>query len=53
MNIVKDWTTLELIEFLNSYKRATKAEQVRYGSLMVAVRNELNTRHQLIGGLYA
>lgn len=53
MNIVKDWTTLELIEFLNSYKRATKEEQVRYSDLMVAVHNELKVRQPLIGVLYA
>ena len=53
MKIVKDWTTVELIEFMNSYKKATKAEKGKYSELMVAVRDELILRQPLIGVLYA
>lgn len=52
MNIVKDWKTSELIEFMNSYKNVSKEEQGRYKDLMVAVREELLLRQPLIGSTY-
>lgn len=53
MKIVKDWTTVELIEFMNSYKKASMQKQGKYSELMVAVREELKLRQPLIGVLYA
>ncbi len=52
MNIVKDWTTVELIEFLNTYKRATLIEKANHYTLMEAVREELLLRQPLIGMTY-
>jgi hypothetical protein len=52
MKIVKDWTTVELMEFLNSYKNVSEAEQGKYNELMVAVRDELALRQPLIGMIY-
>lgn len=53
MKIVKDWTTLEIIEFLNSYKKGSIEDQGKYFELMDAVRNELKIRQPLIGELYS
>jgi len=54
MTIIKDWKTLELIEFLNSF-RAVNSKQVvsiEHFVLMYAVRRELTTRQPLIGLTY-
>lgn len=53
MKIVKNWTTVELIEFMNSYQNTSKEDQVKYRHLMKAVRDELKLRQPLIGILYA
>lgn len=52
MKIVRDWTTLELIEFLNSYRNATEVDRLKYNELMTAVHKELNFRQPLMGVLY-
>lgn len=52
MKIVKEWTTLELVEFLNSYRTVSKADKQRYFELMRAVRSELITRQPMIGMTY-
>ncbi|MDY7043714.1 hypothetical protein RVS70_05795 [Virgibacillus sp. M23] len=55
MNLVKDWTTLELVEFLTSYNRVlkkdkNKAQQYRY--LYIFAHAELSNRQPLIALIY-
>lgn len=52
MDIVKDWTTVELIEYLNSYKKASPEEQGKHSRLMIMARAELIARQPLIGWSY-
>jgi hypothetical protein len=61
MTIVKEWTTIELMEFMNSFKNTCKTAEwkalpqpVRAGhiALMKAVRDELTERHPIIGWSY-
>jgi hypothetical protein len=52
MEIVKDWTTLELIEFMNSYKHVPNTDKLKYAYLKNAVHNELITRQPLMGMIY-
>jgi hypothetical protein len=53
--ITKDWTTLEIIEFLNSYNRVFKTnreEALKYQYLYVLAFNELINRQPLMALLY-
>lgn len=52
MDIVKDWTTVELIEYLNSYKKAPQEEKEKHYRLMIMARTELISRQPLIGWSY-
>jgi hypothetical protein len=54
MEIVKDWTTVELIEFMNSYKVIARDETLKDKdhSVMLAVREELTERQPIIGWSY-
>lgn len=51
---IKDWTTLELIEFLNSFRSVNRVQvvSVEHFHLMFAVREELTKRQPLIGLTY-
>lgn len=52
---VKQWTTLELVEFLNSYNRVFKENEVealKYKELYVEAFNELNKRSPLLAMVY-
>jgi hypothetical protein len=53
--LVKEWTTSELIEFLNSYNRVykeTQGEALQYQTLYVIAFAELFSRSQLLAMLY-
>ncbi|WP_179880163.1 hypothetical protein [Bacillus cereus] len=53
--MVKDWTTLELVEFLNSYNRVfntNKQEVLKYQYLYVEAFAELSMRAPLMSLLY-
>lgn len=52
MDIVKNWTTIELIDFLNSYRKATEEDKEKYLRLMMMARAELIARQPLIGWSY-
>jgi hypothetical protein len=55
MEIVKDWKTTELIEFLNSYNRVFKEnpnEALKYQRLYVEVFAELSIRMPLMALIY-
>lgn len=52
MKIVKEWTTVELIEFMNSYKHVSEEDKIKYNDLMKAVHNELSKRQPMIGMTY-
>lgn len=55
MSFVKEWTTLELIEFLNSYNRVIKVDEkeaLKYKTLYVYAFNELLNRSPLLAMLY-
>lgn len=55
MSIVKEWTTLELIEFMNSYNRVYKkdvSKAKKYQPLYVLAFAELHSRSSLLSILY-
>ncbi|HDR8453893.1 TPA: hypothetical protein QC364_000683 [Bacillus cereus] len=52
MKIVKNWTTVELIEFLNTYRTAKQEDKERHKVLLKAVHTELTIRQPLIGMAY-
>lgn len=55
MDIVKNWTTLELIEFLNSYNRIFNIDPAKvdpYKWLYLYAREELSKRSKLLAMLY-
>ncbi|MEX3625157.1 hypothetical protein [Viridibacillus arvi] len=54
MEIVKNWTTVELIDFLNSYKSIARdrSQSNKDHSVMLAVREELTKRQPIIGWSY-
>ncbi|MGD2351951.1 MULTISPECIES: hypothetical protein [Bacillus subtilis group] len=52
MEIVKDWTTVELIEFMNSYKSVCGNNGNKDHSVMIAVHKELTKRQPIIGWSY-
>jgi len=52
MEIVKEWTTMELISYLNSYRNISLQEKADQYQLMVWVREELIQRQPLIGSTY-
>lgn len=53
MKIVKDWTTVELMEFMNSYKKASNTDKQKFSVLMKAVLAELKERQPIIAMSYA
>lgn len=53
--MIKEWTTLELIEFLNSYNRLykyNKKEALKYNNLYIAVFDEFSNRQPIMAMLY-
>ncbi|HDR7263644.1 TPA: hypothetical protein QCW91_002040 [Bacillus cereus] len=55
MNVTKEWTTTELMEFLNSYNRVFKTnpqKAMRLKSLYVSAFDELSKRSKLLAMLY-
>jgi len=52
MDIVKNWTTVELIEYLNSYKKASEEDKEKHSRLMMMARAELIARQPLVGWSY-
>ncbi len=55
MSIVKEWTTLELIEFMNSYNRVYKRDENeanKHRELYVLAFAELHNRSSLLSILY-
>lgn len=54
-NITKDWTTTEIIEFLNSYNRVFKHntnESSKYVTIYVHAFEELMKRNPIMALLY-
>ncbi len=55
MNITKEWSTLELMEFLNSYNRVYKQNKdkaLKFQKLYVFAFAELHNRSQLLAMTY-
>ncbi len=55
MNVTKEWTTKELMEFLNTYNRVLKTNPqnaMRLKSLYVSAFDELSKRSKLLAMLY-
>lgn len=53
MKTVKDWTTTELIEFLNSYNRATNvSEKDKFKNLYLYAREEIIIRMPIMAVIY-
>ena len=55
MNVTKEWTTTEIMEFLNSYNRVFKTnpqKAMRFQPLYVSAFDELSKRSKLLAMLY-